>query len=238
MYRILGSGLGFCIVFAAALGLEVRADAIQMTMTGNAGFGPVNYTQVLSNSVLETGFSDLTLGSRTVGAIPSGSIDAPISLTIGLSDLDAPGSQGLTLSLSGTLTGQFIPYNLSYGILEISPPSPVAAVPRQSPRPLLSWVSRRLHTFSNELARRRLRVQRLLPLRSENPSKEKLDRRSLTLAPSSTLARATVNFTSRSLNSGVKSSDLSTARDDQIVRILVYGRGCRDEHGDFRGEPI
>ena len=99
MYRILGSGLGFCIVFAAALGLEVRADAIQMTMTGNAGFGPVNYTQVLSNSVLETGFSDLTLGSRTVGAIPSGSIDAPISLTIGLSDLDhrAPGSDAIPI---------------------------------------------------------------------------------------------------------------------------------------------
>ena len=115
MCRTLGSGLGFFIAFAAALGLEVRADAIQMTVTGNAGFGSVNYTEVLSNSILDTGYAEPTLGSRTVGPFAAGSIDAPISLTIGLSDLNAPASQSLTLSLSGSLTGQFIPYNLNNG---------------------------------------------------------------------------------------------------------------------------
>ena len=88
-------------------------DPIQLTVTGNAGFGPVNYSQVLTDETLAGGYSGPpgTLGSSVVGNFASGPINAPISLTIGLTDTASPGSQGLTLSLVGSLTGQFIPEN-------------------------------------------------------------------------------------------------------------------------------
>ncbi len=89
------------------------ADPIQLTVTGNAGFGPVNYSQVLTDETLAGGYSGPpgTLGSSVVGNFASGPISAPISLTIGLTDTASPGSHGLTLSLAGSLTGQFIPEN-------------------------------------------------------------------------------------------------------------------------------
>ena len=115
MYRSFASRLSFCIALLVPLGLEVRADAIRMTVTGNAGFGAVNYSQVLTSDALADGYTSPpgTLGSSHVGASPDGPIDAPISLTIGLSDTAAPGSQGLTLSLSGSLTGQFVSKGLT-----------------------------------------------------------------------------------------------------------------------------
>ena len=113
MYRSRASRLSFFIALLALLGLEVRADPIKITVTGNAGFGTVNYSQVLSDDTLDGGYSSPpgTLGSSIVGPSPSGPINAPISLTIGLADTASPGSQGLTLSLAGSLTGQFISSN-------------------------------------------------------------------------------------------------------------------------------
>ena len=110
MYRSFASRLSFCIALLVPLGLEVRADAIRMTVTGNAGFGAVNYSQVLTSDALADGYTSPpgTLGSSHVGASPDGPINAPISLTIGLTDTTAPGSQGLTLSLTGSLAGQFV----------------------------------------------------------------------------------------------------------------------------------
>lgn len=111
MYRTFALRLAVCIAFLAPLGLEARADPIRMTVTGNAGFGSVNFSDELADDILASGYASPpgTLGSRTVGPSPSGPIDSPISLTIGLTDTAASGSQGLTLSLSGSLTGQFVP---------------------------------------------------------------------------------------------------------------------------------
>jgi hypothetical protein len=114
MCRTLGIVLGLCAFCAAPLGREVQADAIQVTFAGNAGLGSVNFTEDLSSTALETGFQAL-LGQRTVGPFAEGSINTPVSLTIGLSDLDAPGSATLTVSASGALTGNFMPYNLNNG---------------------------------------------------------------------------------------------------------------------------
>ena len=113
MYRSRASRLSFCIALVALVGLEVRADPIRMTVTGNAGFGTVNYSQVVTDASLEGGYSSFppTLGSRIVGPSPTGPINAPIALTISLADTASPGSQGLTLSLAGSLTGQFVPWN-------------------------------------------------------------------------------------------------------------------------------
>jgi hypothetical protein len=113
MNRTCASCVASCIAFLAPLVLEVRADPIQMTVTGNAGLGPVNYSQILPVDTVEDGYASYpgTLGSKTVGPEPTGSINVPISLTIGLTDTAAPGAQGLTLSLSGSLTGQFLPSN-------------------------------------------------------------------------------------------------------------------------------
>ncbi len=112
MYRSCASCFSFCIALLVPLGLEVRADPIRMTISGNAGFGPVNYSQVLPDDTVDVGYSNPpggTLGSRIVGPLPAGPINAPISLTIGLTDTALAGSQGLTLSLTGSLTGQFVP---------------------------------------------------------------------------------------------------------------------------------
>ena len=114
MSRTTASGLALCIAFLAPLGLEARADPIQMTATGDAGFGPVNFSHVVTASDFNSGY-DVFLGSRIVGPSPSGSFDTPISLNIRLTDAAAPGSQGLTLSLSGSLTGQFFPWDKNYG---------------------------------------------------------------------------------------------------------------------------
>jgi hypothetical protein len=113
MYRSCASRLSFCIALLTPLGLEARADPIQMTVTGNAGFGPVNYTQVLADDTLGGGYYSPpgALGSKMVGPAPTGPINAGISLTIGLTDTASPGSQSLTLSLGGSLTGQFIPWD-------------------------------------------------------------------------------------------------------------------------------
>jgi hypothetical protein len=114
MSRTCASRLAFCIAFLAPLGVEVRADPIQMTVTGWSGIGTVNYSQVLPAGTVDTGYSSgqsPVMGSRTVGAGPTGPINAPISLTIGLADTALPGSQGLTLSLTGALTGQFVPWD-------------------------------------------------------------------------------------------------------------------------------
>jgi hypothetical protein len=84
-----------------------------MTVTGNAGIGPVDFSAVLADGTLDGGYvtPSGTLGTKTVGPDPTGPIDSPISLTISLTDTAAPGSNGLTLKLSGSLTGQFLPYN-------------------------------------------------------------------------------------------------------------------------------
>ena len=111
MYRSCASCVSVCIALLVTLGLEVRADAIRMTVTGDAGFGAVNYSQVLTDDTIASGYASPpgTLGSRDLGPLPNGPINAPISLTIGLTDTATPGSQGLTLSLTGSLSGQFIP---------------------------------------------------------------------------------------------------------------------------------
>jgi hypothetical protein len=117
MYRRLASRLAFCIALLAPLGLEARADPIQMTLTGSAGYGPVNVSQVLTDATLAAGdyIGPGALGSEGLGPNPTGTLDVPVSLTMALTNPAAPGSQGLTLSLSGSLTGFFIPASLRGG---------------------------------------------------------------------------------------------------------------------------
>lgn len=114
MSRTTASGLALGIALLVPFGLEARADPIQMTATGDAGLGPVNFSHVVTASDFSSGYS-VFLGSRIVGPSPLGSLDAPVSLNINLTDTAAPGSPGLTLSLSGSITGQFVPWDQNFG---------------------------------------------------------------------------------------------------------------------------
>jgi hypothetical protein len=74
MYRACASRVFLCIAFLAPLGLEVRADPIRMTLTGSAGFGPVDYSRVLTDDTLAAGdyIGPGVLGSKSLGRIPRG----------------------------------------------------------------------------------------------------------------------------------------------------------------------
>lgn len=111
MIRRISPRLVVCFAFLALLGLEARADPIEMTFTGDSGISrQVDYTDVLPDGTLgapDRPWGTYPPGMGTVGA-PTGfnqSINSPIALALKLKDTAAPDSQGLTLSLSGRLIG-------------------------------------------------------------------------------------------------------------------------------------